>query len=112
MPLVIPIRAETARRQRMNGPNESVVTCSCNMERSCGPRMRSEQIQSRSQARVPFFALFALSVVAAGCMWFYVDHILKPRQVLDAATHNRPRGNLSDLYPRWLGARELLLRGR
>ena len=24
----------------------------------------------------------------------------------------RPRGNLSDLYPRWLGARELLLRGR
>jgi len=23
-----------------------------------------------------------------------------------------PRGNLSDLYPRWLGARELLLRGR
>src|SRR5207244_1288383 len=23
-----------------------------------------------------------------------------------------PRGNLSDLYPRWLGARELLLHGR
>ena len=33
-------------------------------------------------------------------------------QVADAAAHNRPRGNLSDLYPRWLGARELLLRGR
>jgi Glycosyltransferase family 87 len=45
-------------------------------------------------------------------MWVYVGQILKPRQVADAATHNRPRGNLSDLYPRWLGARELLLHGR
>jgi hypothetical protein len=45
-------------------------------------------------------------------MWFYVDQILKPRQIVDAAAHQRPRGNLSDLYPRWLGARELLLHGR
>jgi hypothetical protein len=30
-------------------------------------------------------------------------------QVADAAARERPRGNLSDLYPRWLGARELLL---
>jgi Glycosyltransferase family 87 len=50
--------------------------------------------------------------LAAGCMWFYVDQVLKPQQVADAALHNRPRGNLSDLYPRWLGARELLLHGR
>jgi hypothetical protein len=33
-------------------------------------------------------------------------------QMADAAAHQRPRGNLSDLYPRWLGARELLLHGR
>jgi hypothetical protein len=33
-------------------------------------------------------------------------------QVSDAASHGRPRGNLSDLYPRWLGARELLLHRR
>jgi hypothetical protein len=45
-------------------------------------------------------------------MWFYVDHILVSYQISDAAAHHRPRGNLSDLYPRWLGARELLLRGR
>ena len=45
-------------------------------------------------------------------MWFYADWILVPQQVGDAALHQRPRGNLSDLYPRWLGARELLLRGR
>jgi hypothetical protein len=45
-------------------------------------------------------------------MWFYVDQVLKPEQVADAVAHNRPRGNLSDLYPRWLGARELLTHGR
>jgi len=41
-------------------------------------------------------------------MWFYVDRILVSYQVADAAAHDRPRGNLSDLYPRWLGSRELL----
>jgi len=45
-------------------------------------------------------------------MWFYVDRILVGYQVGDAAAHERPRGNLSDLYPRWLGARELLLHHR
>ena len=54
----------------------------------------------------------ALSVAAAATMWFYVNHILRARQVAEAALHDRPRGNLSDLYPRWLGARELLLHGR
>lgn len=45
-------------------------------------------------------------------MWVYVDRILVGYQVKDAAAHDRPRGNLSDLYPRWLGARELLLHHR
>src|ERR1700733_11387258 len=45
-------------------------------------------------------------------MWFYADRILVGYQVADAAAHQRPRGNLSDLYPRWLGARELLLHER
>ena len=45
-------------------------------------------------------------------MWFYVDPILVRYQIVDAVAHGRPRGNLSDLYPRWLGARELLLQGR
>src|SRR5215831_5664662 len=48
----------------------------------------------------------------AASMWFYVQRILVPYQQTDAARHDRPRGNLSDLYPRWLGARELLLYGR
>jgi hypothetical protein len=45
-------------------------------------------------------------------MWFYVNRVLVPYQKADAAAHDRPRGNLSDLYPRWLGARELLLHHR
>ncbi len=54
----------------------------------------------------------AVSVAASTSMWFYMNRILRQQQVADAAAHNRPRGNLSDLYPRWLGARELLLHGR
>ena len=45
-------------------------------------------------------------------MWFYVQWVLVPYQKADAAAHDRPRGNLSDLYPRWLGTRELLLHHR
>lgn len=45
-------------------------------------------------------------------MWTYIRYVLIPYQEHEAAQKQRPRGNLSDLYPRWLGARELLLRGR
>jgi hypothetical protein len=45
-------------------------------------------------------------------MWFYVQHVLIPHQQAEAVRDGIPRGNLSDLYPRWLGARELLLHGR
>jgi len=45
-------------------------------------------------------------------MWWYVQNVLIPYQRADAAAHGRPRGNLSDLYPRWLGTRELLLNHR
>ena len=45
-------------------------------------------------------------------MWFYVQHVLVGHQRAYAEQHEIPRGNLSDLYPRWLGARELLLHHR
>jgi hypothetical protein len=54
----------------------------------------------------------ALGLLFAGSMWFYVQHVLIAYQRRDAALHGIPRGNLSDLYPRWLGARELLLHRR
>lgn len=53
-----------------------------------------------------------VAVLCAACLWFYVDRILVGYQMAGAAAHGIPRGNLSDLYPRWLGTRELLLRGR
>jgi hypothetical protein len=53
-----------------------------------------------------------LALMFAGSMWYYVQHILIGHQRTDAAIHGIPRGNLSDLYPRWLGARELLLHHR
>lgn len=55
--------------------------------------------------------LLLAGLLAIG-MWCYVDLILVPYQIADAARVGRPRGNLSDLYPRWLGARELLLHHR
>jgi hypothetical protein len=53
-----------------------------------------------------------VALLCAGSMWFYVQRILIPYERADSAAHQSPRGNLSDLYPRWLGARELLLHHR
>jgi Glycosyltransferase family 87 len=53
-----------------------------------------------------------LAAVAAASMWFYVIGILRAHQIADAEVKRIPRGNLSDLYPRWLGTRELLLHQR
>lgn len=64
------------------------------------------------QPRVKLVICFLAAALAAASMWFYVDRILVGYQAADAAAHDRPRGNLSDLYPRWLGARELLLHRR
>lgn len=55
--------------------------------------------------------VLAATLCAAG-MWTYANRVLIPYQKSEDAAHDRPRGNFSDLYPRWLGARELLLRGR
>jgi len=50
--------------------------------------------------------------VLAAAMWLWVQDIAIPQQQAESVARDVPRGNLSDLYPRWLGARELLLRGR
>jgi len=53
-----------------------------------------------------------IALVFAAGVWLFAQRVLIPYQMGDATVHERPRGNLSDLYPRWLGARELLLHGR
>lgn len=62
--------------------------------------------------RPPFVVALVIALLASASTWFYMNRILRAQQIADAALHDRPRGNLSDLYPRWLGARELLLHGR
>ena len=52
------------------------------------------------------------AVICAAGTWLYAIRVLFPYQYGDAASLCRPRGNFSDLYPRWVGARELLLHGR
>src|SRR3979409_1533920 len=54
----------------------------------------------------------AVALVCACGVWICAGRVLIPQRRADAAVHGHPRGNLSDLYPRWLGARELLLHGR
>jgi hypothetical protein len=71
-------------------------------------------------SRVPTSLLFRfgswllplLAILCAGGMWTYVNRVMISHQIADAAAYGRPRGNLSDLYPHWVGARELLLHGR
>ena len=52
------------------------------------------------------------ALLLAASMGFYLEHVMIGHQTVEAAERGIPRGNLSDLYPRWLGARELLLRHR
>lgn len=60
--------------------------------------------------RGPAGLLIALAFAVS--MWFYVQHVMIGHQISEAQARDIPRGNLSDLYPRWLGARELLLHHR
>src|SRR4051794_30280696 len=57
-----------------------------------------------------YFVLGAAFLSSA--MWMWLQSIYIAHQQAESAEHSIPRGNLSDLYPRWLGARELLLHGR
>ena len=52
------------------------------------------------------------ALLLSASMWIWVQAIVVPYQQKEAVARNKPRGNLSDLYPRWLGARELLLHHR
>ena len=52
------------------------------------------------------------AILMAASVWIWVQDITIAHQETDSRQRGIPRGNLSDLYPRWLGARELLLHGR
>lgn len=54
----------------------------------------------------------AASVLVCWGVWHWAETILVPSNTTKVLAAHRPMGNNSDLYPRWLGARELLLHGR
>jgi hypothetical protein len=58
-----------------------------------------------------WLALAAAVLICAG-VWHWAETILVPANTTKVLAAHRPIGNNSDLYPRWLGARELLLHGR
>ncbi|MFI5110749.1 MAG: glycosyltransferase 87 family protein [Terriglobales bacterium] len=67
---------------------------------------------SKQRAVYETFGPVLAAVLCAAGVWLYAQRVLIPHQIADAAAYDKPRGNLSDLYPRWLGARELLLHQR
>jgi hypothetical protein len=60
---------------------------------------------------MPWVTLAASLVVCFG-LWRWAETILLPSNTHVAQSKRIPIGNNSDLYPRWLGARESLLHGR
>lgn len=54
----------------------------------------------------------ALACLICFCFWNWTERILAPAKTLEVLASGKPLGNHSDLYPRWLGTRELFLRGR
>jgi hypothetical protein len=56
--------------------------------------------------------VLAASLLVCFGVWRWAGTILVPEFTAQAVAKGRPIGNNSDLYPRWLGTRELLLHGR
>lgn len=65
----------------------------------------------RNPATKPWLVLAACVLVSLG-FWRWGRNVLAPAYSLKVAAAGKPIGNNSDLYPRWLGSRELLLHGR
>jgi hypothetical protein len=66
---------------------------------------------AHSSAAKPWLVLAACALICVG-FWRWARNILVPAYNAQIVASGRPIGNNSDLYPRWLGTRELLLHGR
>jgi len=60
---------------------------------------------------LPWYALAASFLICFG-VWHWAEAFAAPAYTAQALAGGRPIGNNSDLYPYWLGTRELLLHGR
>jgi hypothetical protein len=66
---------------------------------------------SKKPAVVPWLALAGSLLISFG-VWHWAERILVPANTAQILAKGIPLGNNSDLYPRWLGAREALLHRR
>jgi hypothetical protein len=57
-------------------------------------------------------AWLLLSILACGVSWLYMHRILGPWEYQREVAHGTLKAPMGDLYPRWVGTRELLLHGR
>jgi hypothetical protein len=53
-----------------------------------------------------------LSLFASVTSWLYMSRVLLPWEYYIDVQHGRLKAEMGDLYPRWVGTRELLLHGR
>ena len=72
-----------------------------------GSKVECRRVRLRSRNLRLVIAL----LLCAGA-WYWLRSVFIPSNTAQAHVTGRPIGNNSDLYPRWLGARELLLYGR
>ena len=73
-------------------------------------RSRKSSFLNRTSV-LPWLGLAASLMVSFG-VWHWAEYILVPTHTAQALAKGVPIGNNSDLYPRWLGAREVLLHHR
>src|SRR5690242_7670472 len=62
--------------------------------------------------RVRPWLWLALAVAACAVSWSYMHRVLMPWETYVNVTKGRLQQQMGDLYPRWVGTRELLLHGR
>src|SRR5260370_3329287 len=53
-----------------------------------------------------------LSLVVSVTGWLYMHQVLLPWEQYIDVQHGKLKAEMGDLYPRWVGTRELLLHGR
>lgn len=66
----------------------------------------------RPNPRITPWIVLALSGLICLCFWNWTERVLAPANTMAVLARREPLGNHSDLYPRWLGARELFLHRR
>jgi hypothetical protein len=66
----------------------------------------------RPNPRITPWLVLVLSGLICLCFWNWTERLLAPANTMAILARGEPLGNHSDLYPRWLGTRELFLHRR